>query len=190
MSCDLCPCPHERHIPHPTACARCGHRSTSLALWPHALGPCRTSLCSLVARVPFSCAPQVLRSALSSAPCFHVLCSLCSKVHSPYFQNLCAPPCPLCPTVLCPPVATSTCAVDLMLHVLCRPQCSRSQIPGPSTHLCTLESPSCVTCPMTFNPLSNITCPRAPMSLVLTLSCIQCSLVLHLNILHVWVLRG
>ena len=177
--------------------------------------PTFNCLCSLWAQIqlPWPCGPMTCdRAPHHCAAWWHVSpfpvrpksCILhCPLPHVSMSYVLCVPRLIVCifkicvlllvpcaQQSLCPPVATSMCAVDLMLHVLCRPQCPRSQIPGPSTRLCTLESPSCVTCPMTFNPLSNVTCPRAPMSLVLTLSCIQCSLVLHLNILHIWVLHG
>lgn len=143
--------------------------------------------------VPFSCAPKscVLHRPLPHASMSYVLCVprfiVCIfKIR----VLLLVPGAQQSPW---PHVAASMRAVDLMRHVLCA-----HSVPGPKfrvlvssvpTRLCTLESPSCVTCPMTFNPLSNVTCPRAPLSLVLTLSRIQCSLALHLNILHVCVLH-
>ena len=131
LTCVPVPMSVTSHIQLP--CARCGHRSH----FPGPVAPCPLTAphitmggqlggtCSL-----FLC-PQVLHSAPSSASRLHVLCSLCSKVHSLYFQNLCAPPCPRCPAVPMAHVAASMRAVDLMRHVLCRPQCPRSQIPGP-----------------------------------------------------------
>lgn len=114
----LCPCVHTSHF-----------------LWlcgPIPYDLCPMSPCTLVVCVPFSCAPQVLRSPQSSVLCSRVLNSLCSKVHILCFHHLCA--------ILCVPYSNSSCALtspfprvlQISCFVFCvlHDQCPMSQIPG------------------------------------------------------------
>lgn len=149
------------HIQLPCAC--CGHRSH----FPGPMAPCPLTAPHItMLGVPFSCAPK-------SCVLHHPL----PPVYMSYV--LCVPRFIVCIFKICVLLLVSGAQQSLwlmsplpcVLSISCVTFCVAHSVPGPkfwvlvssvSTRLCTLESTSCVTCPMTFNPLSNVTCPWAP----------------------------